>query len=149
MPGREGDSRRLNRRGASCCLVVLLLLIVGCDDMQARQTRQTRQVQILERAGDSYKLHKDYASLEVLCRHLRKGMERTEVETMLGEPDHSPIEGQYYYSSNQREAKNQRKEQVKMPDVRNMPVGLVVDYRDEQHMLTQRLQTFRLGRIGE
>jgi hypothetical protein len=30
-----------------------------------------------------------------------------------------------------------------------MPVGLVVDYRDEQDVLTERLQTFRLGRIGE
>jgi hypothetical protein len=57
-------------------------------------------------------------------------MPRVEVERMLGAPDYSPVEGQYYYSSDRH---NQ---------------GLVVDYRLDGQM-TDRLQDFTLGPIGE
>jgi len=101
------------------------------------------QVQALEQASRSYKAHKDYASLEAIYRHLSKRMERGEVEDLLGEPDYSPIEGLYYYSSSRRKAESRGKEQI------NLPVGLVVDYRDKEGLLTEKLQIFQLGSIEE
>ncbi len=114
----------------------IILLLTGC--------RPPTQELELEDSGRSYKTQRDYVSLEVIYRHLRKGMERSEVEELLGEPDYSPVEGQYYYSSDRRETVNRGKEQVRVS-----VVGMVVDYRDEQGMLTEQLQVFRLGRIAE
>jgi len=110
-------------------LLLLLLLSTACD------TRKPQQ------AVSSYKANKDYASLEVLYEHLRKGMTHSEVKALLGEPDYSPITGQEYYSSDQRAAA----EETGVED----PVGLVTDYRDEQGKPTGWLQTFRLVPIGE
>ncbi len=117
------------------------LLLTGC----AQEPEQSEQ---LKQAGRSYKAQRDYASLETVHRHLRKGMARSKMEELLGEPDYSPVEGQEYYSSDRRETagSGKEKEQVKQID---MPVGLIVDYRDEQGELTGQVQTFRLGRIGE
>ncbi len=119
----------------------IALLLTGC----AQEPEQSEQ---LKQASRSYKAQRDYASLETIHRHLRKGMARSKIEELLGEPDYSPVEGQEYYSSDRRETagSGKEKEQVKQID---MPVGLIVDYRDEQRKLTRQLQTFRLGRIGE
>lgn len=84
----------------------------------------------LERAASNYRRAKDFANLEVVAKSLHKGMPRVDVGRMLGAPDYSPVEGQYYYSSDRQ---NQ---------------GLVVDYRLEGQ-LTDRLQDFTLGPIGE
>ncbi|MCI5223165.1 MAG: hypothetical protein D3924_10940 [Candidatus Electrothrix sp. AR4] len=107
------------------------MLLLGCD------------TQDLEQVSTRYKAHRDYASLEVIHRHLRQGMARTKVEGLMGEADYSPIAGQYYYSSDRQETERRGKEQV------TVSIGLVVDYRDEQGGLTEQLQAFRLGRIGE
>lgn len=98
---------------------------------------------IPELAGDSYKAHKDYASLEIIYRYLSKGMERTEVEKLIGEADYSPIDGQYYYSSDLRKTELRGKEWI------DVPVGLIVDYRNEQGVLTDKLRSFQMGSIGE
>ncbi len=94
-------------------------------------------------AGDSYKAHRDYASLEIIYRYLSKGMEQGAVEELLGEPDYSPIEGQYYYSSELRKIEIRGEEQVEVS------VGLIVDYRNEQGILTDKLQSFQMGSLGE
>jgi hypothetical protein len=95
----------------------------------------------LENASVSYKEHKDYASLEDIYKRFSKGLQRKEVERLLGEPDYSPIEGQYYYSSDQSEySENQE---------RKVSIGLVVDYRDSNGRITKRLQEFWLGPIAE
>ncbi|MCI5151069.1 MAG: hypothetical protein D3916_17085 [Candidatus Electrothrix sp. MAN1_4] len=114
-------------------LFIVFLLLVGCNT----------QAQELERASRNYKAHRDYASLEIIHGHLRKDMERTKVENLLGEADYSPIEGQYYYSSDRREAVDNGKERM------NVTVGLVVEYCDDQDKLTEQLQRFWLGPIGE
>jgi len=101
------------------------------------------QIDELELASRSYKAHRGYASLEIIHRYLHKGMMRSKVEELLGEADYSPIKGQYYYSSDRSEVVGSGKERM------NVPVGLVVDYRDEQGNLTGQLQSFWLGRIGE
>jgi outer membrane protein assembly factor BamE (lipoprotein component of BamABCDE complex) len=117
-------------------LFCLTLLLIGCGS----------EANELEQASRSYKTQQDYASLERIHMHLRTGMARTEVEELLGEPDYSPVEGQYYYSSNRQETAGSGKKQVKQID---MPVGLVVEYRDEQGKLTGQVQKFWLGNIGE
>lgn len=71
-------------------------------------------------------------------------MLRSEVENLLGEPDYSPVEGQYYYASD-REVypQNGTANQVKVP------VSLVVDYRNQLGEITDKLQTFWMGPLGE
>lgn len=138
----DGDSalprhnRKLLRPYQYVLFFCLSLLLASCN----------RQSDELERASHSYKAHRDYASLEIIHGHLRKGMVRSKVEELLGKADYSPIEGQEYYSSDRWERAGNVKEQIRQ---RNMPVGLVVDYRDEQGELSGRLQSFWLGRIGE
>lgn len=107
----------------------LVLLSTACDTQKQQQ------------AARSYKANKDYASLEVLSEHLRKGMTHSEVNSLLGDPDYSPITGQEYYSSDRRAAVEETGAEH--------PVGLVTDYRDNQGKPTGRLQTFRLVPIGE
>ena len=129
-----------NRKRVSMLLLLFFVLTgIACTDCTGRD-QESEQV---ERAGSSYRIHKDYASLELISKHLHRGMSRSEVESLLGEADYSPIEGQYYYSSDRREAVGSGKE------LRYITVGLVVEYRDEQGELTGQLQSFWLGRIGE
>ncbi len=95
----------------------------------------------IENDSAKYKHDKDYTSLEVLYKNLSKGMHRNEVERLLGEPDYSPLNGQYYYSSDRSVyAKDQKRE---------VPVGLIVDYRNKNGLITEMLQEFWLGPIGE
>lgn len=101
--------------------VVALFLFNGC-------------AQSLEQASFSYKTHKDYSSLIIIYQHLDKGMKRTDVEHILGAPDYSPIEGQYYYSST---------------NGGQTTIGVIVDYRDKNGFLTSELQQFLIGPIGE
>ena len=98
----------------------------------------------LEEASHSYKMNRDYTSLEIIYSNLAKGMKRSDIEHLLGESDYSPIDGQYYYSSN-------REEYPEDGDIDRggVPIGLVVDYRNGQGMLTEELQTFWIGPIGE
>jgi outer membrane protein assembly factor BamE (lipoprotein component of BamABCDE complex) len=119
-----------------CFLLFLIMLLTGCSSGTDE----------LEQAGRSYRTQQDYTSLEILSGQLRKGMTRSKVEELLGEADYSPIAGQEYYSSDRREAAGSGKEQLTQI---TMPVGLVVDYRDEQGQLTGQVQRFWLGRIGE
>ena|SRR5215204_1406322 len=90
-----------------------------------------------------YKKSRDYRSLRVLIRRLKIGMPRSKVEEILGEPDYSPVEGQYYYSSDRENAKG-------------VTIGLVVEYRKTEYrdsdihtVLTGKLESFRLMAIGE
>ena len=70
-------------------------------------------------------------------------MPRSKVEEILGEPDYSPVEGQYYYSSNRENSEG-------------VTIGLVLEYRkteyrdDDIHtVITGKLESFRLMPIGE
>lgn len=95
----------------------------------------------LDEASAKYKRNKDYPSLEAITATFTQGTPRKEVERLLGEPDYSPTEGQYYYSSNRSEhAKDQG---------RDVTVGLIVDYRTQDGKVTDSLQKFSLGPIGE
>jgi hypothetical protein len=133
-------------------LLALLLLLISGFDTQAQISKipkiteiskVQKNLKIQKFAIDSYKAHKDYASLEKISRHLSKGMEHGAVKELLGEPEYSPIAGQYYYSSDLRKTEIRGKKWI------DVPFGLIVDYRDEQGRVTEKLQTFELGRIGE
>jgi len=93
-------------------------------------------------ASVSYKSKRDYASLVTIHGHLANGMPRADVERLLGEPDYSPTEGQYYYSSDRKEASGGG-------DRPPATLGLVVDYRDANDLVTNQLQRFALEAIGE
>ena len=113
-------------------VLIAILLLVGCS------------FQLVKNASISYKTHKDNVSLQMIYKHLTKGMKRTDVESLLGEPDYCPIQGQYYYSSDRTEyPAGDRANQAEVP------VGVVLDYRNEEGVLTDELQTFWLGPIGE
>ncbi len=130
----SGDSPLLNHSRSRRLLfffLFTLLLLTAC----------VSQSQELHEASSRYKTNKDYASLVVLVNHLHQGMARTEVEALLGPADYSPLAGQDYYASDQREPEQETgKEQV---------VGLVAEYHDKQGKLTEQLQQFWLGHLGE
>lgn len=115
-------------RRALAHAVVVIVLLTGCGP------------QALDQASRSYKANRDYASLEAIHGQLATGMDRAEVDRLLGEPDYSPIAGQYYYSSDRRVSADGRD---------NVPVGVVVDYRSEGGAVTDTLREFWIGPIGE
>lgn len=120
----------MSRLLAGLAAVLFLLLPGACTDGA------------LERASRSYRDRQDLASLEVLHSHLAQGLPRVEVERLLGEPDYSPIDGQYYYGSAPPPPGGDHGE----PEA---PVGLVVDYRDASGEVTDQLQSFALRPIAE
>lgn len=121
-------------------LFVCCLMFSGCLENE------------LEKAGESYKLNRDYESLATIHESLTEGMRRSEVEGLLGEADYSPVEGQYYYASDRR---GPIKGLGYPPVTAN--VGLVVEYRITEYpgdgiiksTLTDRLQSYYFGPIGE
>ncbi len=112
-------------------LLCSILLFCGCSTMP------------LQQASDSYKKNRDYESLKVINSRLFKGMKRTSVEQLLGAADYSPTEGQYYYSSDHEEYLDEENKNHKAT------VGIVVDYRNEEGAVTEKLHSFWLGPIGE
>lgn len=128
--------------------VAAMLLSIGCgvhsSDHQPSKLKSST-LQVLKQASASYKMHRDYASLKKIFPHLTRGMKRSDVERLLGEPDHSPCEGLFYYSSDREESLS---DEGAPPD-RKAVVGIVLDYRDKKGVLTDRLQKFWIGPIGE
>ncbi|MCP4117004.1 MAG: hypothetical protein GY737_16690 [Desulfobacteraceae bacterium] len=71
-------------------ILFLTALLVGCP----------AGLSSIEMDSAKYKFDKDYKRLEIIPPP-PKEMSLKEVERLLGEPDHSPIDGQYYYFSAQ------------------------------------------------
>jgi len=95
----------------------------------------------LDEASKKYKADRDYVSLQIIHKRLVIGSSRIEVERLLGTPDYSPTDGLYYYSSNKR---------ILLEDEnRYLSPGLTVDYRDQNGVVTDRLQQLQLRNIGE
>jgi hypothetical protein len=125
-------SRRLDRvfRSALLLLACLVSLPLAASGVPAEGE--------LMQASTSYRQQRDSSSLERIHHALYRGMRRVEVEGLLGEPDYSPLEGQYYYASRW----NQEAREDPAPT-------LVVDYRDAQGEPTVTLHDFWLGEVGE
>lgn len=95
----------------------------------------------IDHKSEKYKKSQSYDSLEAIYQSLSEGMSRQEVERLLGKPDFSPIDGQYYYISDRVVySENQG---------RNVVVGMFVDYKDRNGGITEKLQAFWIGPIGE
>jgi hypothetical protein len=92
-------------------------------------------------AGKNYRQHRDYPSLQMVTESLKKGMSRRFVESLLGEADYSPTDGVYCYSSDRMEYSEEAG--------REFVVGLIVEYRTESGKVTDRLESWQLGPIGE
>ncbi len=110
----------------------LLLAMLGCGP----------RPDALSKLSASFRKNHDFQSLNSLAGHLKLGMPRAEVERMLGDPDYSPIEGQFYYASKDRKTG------------KGTPVGLIVEYRRTnpktgEVVETGRLESLYLGPIGE
>lgn len=83
----------------------------------------------------------DFASLQTLTAHLHKGMSYREVISLLGAPDYSPTDGQYYVSSNRDEW---------VADAQRSCVsGLVLEFRNRETDEIAGLQDWVLGPICE
>jgi len=94
-------------------------------------------------ASERYKRDRDYLSLLTVFQYLKAGMARSKVEALLGEPDYSPIDGQYYYFG--AGAKCSHGSQA--PDA---PCGVVIEYRSyPDGTLRNTLQSSFFGAIGE
>jgi len=95
----------------------------------------------LENASIDYKQNVSYKSLSIITNHLSEGMRKSEVEKLLGDADYSPTDGLFYYSSDKRE--------ISEISGRKTIIGLVIDYRNSKGEVTEELQNFKLGFIGE
>jgi hypothetical protein len=95
----------------------------------------------LSDAAASYRRHRDFPSLQTVVRHLTKGMNRRSVEKLLGKADYSPTDGVCYYSSDKMAFSNEAQREIIM--------GLIVEYRDDSGKITGRLESWKLGPIGE
>jgi hypothetical protein len=115
---------------------------MGCDGSIDQEA-----LALQEQASARYKQERDYASLVILFKVLHQGMEESQVISLLGEPEYSPLKGLYYYSSDRSDPALLDKKDIN--NEVDVPVGLIVDYRDEQGKVTKKLQTFKLGRIDE
>lgn len=147
----DGDFLLLRRNGycssffitlSTLILSALLLVCMGCDGSIDQEA-----LALQEQASARYKQERDYASLVILFKVLHQGMEESQVISLLGEPEYSPLKGLYYYSSDRSDPALLDKKDIN--NEVDVPVGLIVDYRDEQGKVTKKLQTFKLGRIDE
>jgi outer membrane lipoprotein-sorting protein len=50
----------------------------------------------IENASTKYKKNNSYPSLETIASHLHKGMQHTQIDHLLAEPDYSSRDGKYY-----------------------------------------------------
>jgi outer membrane protein assembly factor BamE (lipoprotein component of BamABCDE complex) len=120
-----------NRMNRFLQLSIAVIFLAGC----------ATGLSSLEHASEDYRHNRGYTSLETICNVFYIGMPRSEVERLLGAPDYSPIDGQYYYSSDRSvESQDQGG---------SVSTGLVVDYRDASGNVTDTLHEFTLGPIGE
>lgn len=124
------------------------VLLAGLDvaasnaDCRQRAQRTSARRSPVALASASYKQRGDAASLLILFGHLKVGMPRKDVERLLGRPNYSPTEGQYYYGSDASCSHD-----VENPSA---PCGVVVDYRKPpEYTPTEYLQSCWFGAIAE
>lgn len=138
-PAELGCKQRMKKLG--CSLIVVIMVMV----FQSQSRSLCSQVKAPHWRWHSvrYQKTRNYRSLKVLVRQLKIGMPRSKVECFLGEPDYSPVEGVYYYSSDKMNAKG-------------ITLGLVVEYRKTEYRrdqirtkVTGKLESFTLMPIAE
>ncbi|HPF60130.1 MAG TPA: hypothetical protein P5149_13820 [Candidatus Competibacteraceae bacterium] len=93
----------------------------------------------IEQASAEFKKSGAIESLMVLLIPLKRGMSILEVENLVGKPAYSPVDGQYYYAT----------DAYKRIGEREIPLGLILDFRDDRNALTGKLESIFFGPIGE
>ncbi len=95
----------------------------------------------LDDARQKYQASGDYASLQMLADHLKKGMSREQTEALLGPPGDTNSEGVYLYGSDRKEfvAENGS----------NMHVVLVLNFKDLKGSVANELQRWGFEQLGE
>jgi hypothetical protein len=79
--------------------------------------------------------------LPASVRQVRVGMSKPALESVLGESDYSPIEGQHYFSTGG---------DCPLEGTDRMaPCGVIAEFRGPDHKPTTVLQSCRWGAIGE
>lgn len=112
---------------------LLSITFSGCEN-------RSPHPEAVKQAAALYRESGDYQSLERIVAYLHPGMSETEVKTLLGEPVYSPIEGQYYYTSDSLDPET------------HFVLGLVVNYvrKDSTDPASEWiLKEFELMPIGE
>ncbi len=117
-------------------------IIAPCLVLTAFASACVSKSEPLPKLAAGFQKNHDYQSLTLLLSHVRLGMTRDEVEKLLGRPDYSPIEGQYYYGLSDRNTEE------------GTPVGLIVEYRRVNYrtgesIASGKLESLTLGPIGE
>lgn len=92
-------------------------------------------------ASERYNATRDVDSLELLSKTIEQGMSREQVESLVGEPDHVPVEGQAVYASNKR---------VPLGDTGlTGVVALILSYTDVEFVVRDTVQSISFKPIGE
>lgn len=93
----------------------------------------------IEQASAEFKESGAIESLMVLLASLKLGMSISEVENLVGKPTYSPVDGQNYYAT----------DAYKRIGEHEVPLGLILDFRNDRNAPTGKLESIFFGPIGE
>ncbi len=111
------------------CAVFLLCMLTACNaNLQSDAVGRDDHTKTL-------------VGLQSISENLSVGISYEEAEKVLGRPDYSPTEGKYYYTSTETIYSESQK--------RELPIGLILDYRDAEGKTTEILQNFWLGQLKD
>ena len=116
--------------------VILVFCLVFCLSSAYGERLSSLEI---EQASAKFKESGAIESLMVLLASLERGMSISEVENLVGKPTYSPVDGQHYYAT----------DAYKRIDKREIPLGLILDFRDDRNALTGKLESIFFGPIGE
>jgi hypothetical protein len=123
----------------TACLALSSIGLAGTMQQPIPKRITRTEQRRLNAASSNYKRHHDYQSLLLIFQYLHPGMSQNEVEALLGAPDYSPIDGQYYYGSQANCSCGE--------DEPSAPCGVVIMY--QPHPTLPTLESCWFGAIRE
>jgi hypothetical protein len=126
----RSGKRALNRGG-----ILVFCLIFCLSDAYGERPSSSE----IEQARAEFKESGAIESLMVLLVPLKRGMSIAEVENLVGKPTYSPVDGQHYYAT----------DAYKRIGEREIPLGLILDFRNDRNAPTGKLESIFFGPIGE
>lgn len=123
---------RLNIRSLHwwMCAGIVSCWMLGCSSAD-----------VLDDPRRRYQESGDYASLQLLAGHLKKGMSRKQTAALLGDSGYAPTDGQYMYGTDRQEFVEE--------DGVDMHIYLVLSFRDSENKVTKGLQDWGFAPLGE
>jgi len=116
--------------------VILVFCLVFCLSSAYGERLSSLEI---EQASAKFKESGAIESLMVLLASLERGMSISEVENLVGKPTYSPVDGQHYYAT----------DAYKRIGEREIPLGLILDFRNDRSAPTGKLESIFFGPIGE